>query len=79
MRDLVNQALKGHNADYIEIRIEDTETTHISFRGRELDDSIVRLQRPQSDMTPGAVAQREKVNRNYAEILYRDADQVRGY
>jgi hypothetical protein len=37
------------------------------------------LQRPQSDMTSGDVAQREKVNRNYAEILYRGADQVRGY
>ncbi len=38
MRDLIESALKGHNADYIEIRIEDTETTNISFRGRELDE-----------------------------------------
>ncbi|MEC9140314.1 MAG: TldD/PmbA family protein [Chloroflexota bacterium] len=37
MRDLIESALKGQKADYIEIRIEETESTNISFRGRELD------------------------------------------
>lgn len=37
MRDLIESALKGQKADYIEIRIEETEFTNISFRGRELD------------------------------------------
>ncbi|HAN60754.1 MAG TPA: phytanoyl-CoA dioxygenase [Gammaproteobacteria bacterium] len=66
---------------YVASHVRQTVGTHyaLAVRGRELDDSIVRLQRPQSDMTPGAVAQRERVNRNYAEILYRGADQVRGY
>ena len=66
---------------YVASHVRQTVGTHyaLAVRGRELDGSIVRLQRPQSDMTPGAVAQREKVNQNYAEILYRGADQVRGY
>ena len=37
MRDFIESALKHQTADYIEIRIEETETTNISFRGRELD------------------------------------------
>jgi len=37
MRDLIESALKRQKADYIEIRIEETESTNISFRGRELD------------------------------------------
>ena len=38
MRDLIESALKGLNADYAEIRIEERETTNITFRGRELDE-----------------------------------------
>ena len=38
MRDKTSEALKGHNADYIEIRIEEGETTRIQYRGRELED-----------------------------------------
>jgi len=66
---------------YVASHVLQTVGVHyaLAVRGRELDDSIVRLQRPQSDMTSGDVVQREKVNRNYAEILYRGADQVRGY
>ena len=37
MQDFIESALRGQKADYIEIRIEETETTNISFRGRELD------------------------------------------
>ncbi len=38
MRDRITEALKGHNADYIEIRIEEGEATRIQYRGRELED-----------------------------------------
>ena len=38
MRDLVESALKGHDADYIEVRIEETQSSHIRYRGKELED-----------------------------------------
>ena len=38
MRDEIEKALKRHNADYIEIRIEEGDATRIQYRGRELED-----------------------------------------
>ncbi len=38
MRDTIEQALKGHDADYIEVHVEEGESTHISYRGRGLED-----------------------------------------
>lgn len=38
MRDKMSEALKGHDADYIEIRVEEGETTRIQYRGKELED-----------------------------------------
>ncbi|TAK27187.1 MAG: TldD/PmbA family protein [Chloroflexota bacterium] len=38
MRDELQRALAGHEADYIEIRVEDSEGTKLSYRGRELED-----------------------------------------
>ena len=38
MRDMVEQALKGHDADYVEVRLEDAEATRIQYRGRELEE-----------------------------------------
>ncbi len=38
MRDIINQTLKGQAADYIEIRIEEGQSTHISYRGQEIED-----------------------------------------
>ncbi|MGQ9626759.1 MAG: TldD/PmbA family protein [Anaerolineae bacterium] len=38
LRDIMTEALKGHQADYIEIRIEEGESTGIRYRGRELED-----------------------------------------
>jgi TldD protein len=38
MQDLMTQALKGHNADYLELRLETLDGTRISYRGKELDD-----------------------------------------
>ncbi|HEY49449.1 MAG TPA: TldD/PmbA family protein [Dehalococcoidia bacterium] len=38
MRDRISEALKGHDADYIEVRIEEGEAARIQYRGRELED-----------------------------------------
>ena len=38
MRDKITEALKGHGADYVEVRIEEAEATRIVYRGRELED-----------------------------------------
>ena len=38
MRDQIDSALKGHEADYIEVRLEEGETSRIQYRGRELED-----------------------------------------
>jgi TldD protein len=38
MRDELASAMRGHAADYIEIRVEEGDSTRISYRGRELDD-----------------------------------------
>ena len=38
MRNLIESVLRNHDADYLEVRIEETESTHIRYRGRELDE-----------------------------------------
>jgi len=38
MRDQIAEALKGYHADYIEVRIEESESTRIQYRGSELED-----------------------------------------
>ena len=38
MRDFITEALKGHDADYIDIRIEERQGTRMSFRGRDLEE-----------------------------------------
>lgn len=37
MRDILTEALKNHGADYVEIRVEESERTTVVYRGRELD------------------------------------------
>src|SRR2546428_10275853 len=37
-REEIEGALKGHDADYIEVRIDDTSTNRIVYRGRELEE-----------------------------------------
>ncbi len=39
MQDQINDALKHSRADYTEIRIEERETTRVSFRGKELENA----------------------------------------
>ncbi|HJX70058.1 MAG TPA: TldD/PmbA family protein [Dehalococcoidia bacterium] len=36
-RDQIVGALKGHEADYVEIRLEESEASRIQYRGRELE------------------------------------------
>ena len=38
IRDKIADALKGQDADYIEVRIEEREASHIQYRGKELED-----------------------------------------
>ena len=38
MRDLIADALKGHDADYIEIHFEESQATSIVYRGKRLEE-----------------------------------------
>ncbi|MEE9201932.1 MAG: TldD/PmbA family protein [Dehalococcoidia bacterium] len=38
IRDRMAQALRGAEADYLEIRLEEMESTHLQYRGRELEE-----------------------------------------
>ena len=38
MRNKIIDALEGHNADYIEIRVEESESTRITYRGERLEE-----------------------------------------
>ncbi len=38
MRDELANASKGHNADYVEIRLEESQVTRIVYRGRRLEE-----------------------------------------
>jgi TldD protein len=38
MRELIADALRGHRADCVEVRIEESATTTVRFRGRELEE-----------------------------------------
>ena len=38
MRDEMQAAIRGHDADYVELRVEDLDETRISYRGRDLED-----------------------------------------
>ena len=38
LRQQLEEALRGHNADYVEIRVEESHTTQLTYRGRELEE-----------------------------------------
>jgi TldD protein len=38
MQDLIADALKGHNADYVEIHFEESQATNIAYRGERLEE-----------------------------------------
>ena len=37
MRDFIEDAIKGKDADYLEIRVEESQASHIRYQGKELD------------------------------------------
>ena len=38
MQDQITEALKSHGADYVEIRLEEGQGTHIRYRGKDLEE-----------------------------------------
>lgn len=38
MRDAIERALQGHDADYVELRLEEGAASRISYRGKELEE-----------------------------------------
>ncbi len=38
-KEEIRKALKGHKADYIEIRVEDSKSSHMLYRGREIQEA----------------------------------------
>jgi TldD protein len=38
LRDRISEALKGHEAQYIEVRVDSSESAYIRYRGRELEE-----------------------------------------
>ena len=55
------------------------ENLWMPMRGACMADDFVELKRPRQDMDAAAVAERERANRNWAEILYHGAGQKRNY
>ena len=51
----------------------------LPIRGNCLQPDFVTLKRPRSDMDPEGVGEREKANRNWADILYQGASRKRAY
>jgi len=38
LHDAMVEAVRGHNADHVEIRVEETESTQLSYRGARLEE-----------------------------------------
>lgn len=55
------------------------ENYWLPVRGNCSHPDMIRLHRPDKDMDSAAVAERDKANRNYANILYHGARQRRAY
>lgn len=55
------------------------ENYWMPVRGNPVHPGMAPLQRPASDMDVAALAERERANRNFADILYHGASQVRAY
>jgi len=69
LRQMIADALKGHNADYIEIRLEDSSSSRIQYRGRDLEDI------GQSTGSGGNV--RALVNGGWGFISFNDPDDLK--
>ena len=51
----------------------------LPIRGNCLQPDFVTLKRPRADMDPEGISEREKANRNWADILYQGAPRKRTY
>ncbi|MBI4200214.1 MAG: TldD/PmbA family protein [Chloroflexi bacterium] len=40
MREIITQALHGHNAEYVEVRLEEGQGTSLQYRGGEVEDVV---------------------------------------
>ena len=38
VRDRIEDALRGHDARYVEVRLDEAEGTHVRYRGREIEE-----------------------------------------
>ncbi len=38
LRDALMKAVRGHDADHVEIRVEESDSTHLSYRGKRLEE-----------------------------------------
>ncbi len=70
MRDQILDALKNQDADYIEVRIEESQSTHIRYRGREMEDT------GRSTGRGGNV--RAMVNGGWGFVCFNDISGLRG-
>ena len=55
------------------------ENYWLPMRGDFMDADSIELKRPRRDMDLSAVAERQRVNQNWADILYQGASQKRNY
>lgn len=71
MRDLISDALRGQRADYIEVRLEEAETTQVRFRGCQLEEL------GRSRALGGSV--RAMVNGGWGFASFNDISRLRSY
>ncbi|HOQ99308.1 MAG TPA: TldD/PmbA family protein [Anaerolineae bacterium] len=71
MRDLITDALRGQRADYIDVRLEEAESTQVRFRGRELEEL------GRSRTLGGSV--RALVNGGWGFASFNDVGRLRSY
>jgi len=63
-----------------DIRQQIGQNMWLPVRGKPpIGDDVELLKRPESNMEKQAVALRERVNRNFGDILYHGAEQRRNY
>ncbi len=69
-RDEIAEALKGHEAEYVEIRLEESQATRIQYRGRELEDV--------SQPTSKGGCARALVGGGWGFVSFNDLNNLRG-
>jgi hypothetical protein len=55
------------------------ENYWLPMRGDFMDSDSIELKRPLRDMDPASIAERQRVNQNWADILYQGSSQKRNY